>query len=158
MHLKKAVQLYEKAAQLGNIASMKNLALIYETGKKSVDKDLEKCAHFYFQIFKLGDKSFLEKFLKVLNSNKIEWREEYHLHWKSPKNINRQILVILLVSKFRKQSSVDSVTSFSKVIAMKLIKFLCHMRQAWKKYKKKKKKYIKNIKYKIFFTNFFFYE
>ena len=69
-------------------------------------------------------------FLKILQKKKVNWREEYHIYWKSENDLNQQILLILLASKFRKQSNDQLISSvLVKGIAMKTIKFICHQKQ-----------------------------
>ena len=144
MNFPKAIDLYEKAASLGNCFAMKNLASIYEKGLKGVAIDFEKSAFHYFKLYKTNNENTaLESFLNIISFEKVTWQPEYHHHWKSksPQKLNQQIITLLLISRSKNNSKKKFVSSmFIKGISMKVIRFLCHANQEIAKNLKTNKK------------------
>ena len=127
----KAVSLYTKAAALGHSDSIKSLANIYLKGKDSVEKDIDLSAFYFFLLFENNeDESSLKCFKNIAHSQKIQWFQKYHVYWNSPSDLDKQIEIILLISKFKKQSNNQLIPKlFVKGIAMKIVEYLCHLRQ-----------------------------
>ena len=132
---KKAVELYEKAIFYSHPIAFYNLALILESGDKDgqVEIDLNRACFLYYSCFNLRDAIYKEdtkkKFVDLIDKeqNQIVWRTEYHPYWKKNEFLNKQIIILLLICKHRKESTTDLVsTVLIKGIAINLIKYLCH--------------------------------
>src|SRR5436190_385508 len=63
---KKAIELYQEAANLENSAAQFNLALIYEKGK-DIDKDIDKAIDWYKKSENKNAKNRLQKLLNEKN-------------------------------------------------------------------------------------------
>ena len=132
--IKKAIELFERAVQMNNPTATYNLAELYSKGEKdehiTIEKDLDKAAYYYYKSSRMDVIHRDGVLVNLIQRNKLNWREEYHVYWNASKKINKQILMILLASKFRKQSNDQLVSSvLVKGIAMNIIKFLCHFKQ-----------------------------
>ena len=132
--LSKAIELYEKSIEFNNTDLMYNLALVYKIGdydkKVKIEIDLDKAAHYLLKSSLLGDMDCMNNLKYLVQMEKLNWRKEYHIYWKSENDLNQQILLILLVSKFRKQSKYQFVSSvLVKGISINIIKLLCHQKQ-----------------------------
>ena len=130
----KAIELFERAAEMNDSYALYQLGTIYLNGEKdkrnSIGIDFEVSARYFFKSFQIGDTKAKLEFIDLLHFKKITWKEEYHRFWNAPQDLNHQVLMILLISKFRRLSSNISVPSiFVKGITMKIIMFLCHIRQ-----------------------------
>jgi TPR repeat protein len=91
--------------------------------------DFENGAKFLFQYCSL--KSSFKKLIELLDLYPISWKKEYHPYWYAETDLNQNfLLVILLISKFRNESSSSFVKSvLVKGIANKIIQYLCHFKQ-----------------------------
>jgi TPR repeat protein len=132
--IKKSIEFYQKSIQYNNFLSMFFLASIYENAEAySLQKDFDLITFYYFKNYQLSNiyQDFaLRRLISIIENHKIEWKEEYHIYWKSTNDLNNQILVILLSSKFRKNSKYNIVSNILvKGITMKIIKFICHFNQ-----------------------------
>ena len=130
----KTIELYERAVELEDFNCTFNLAILYQKGEENknvkIEIDLDKSAHYYFKSDQLGDENGKEQLIWIIQNNKINWKEEYHVFWKGESDLNRQILMILFVCKFRKNSNDKLISSILvKGISVKIIKFLCHLKQ-----------------------------
>ena len=132
-NIEKAVQNFEISSRMGDSQSLFELAKIYHNGNEMIDVDLDKSAFYYYKCYKLNKKKRFESLLilkKNFKQNKINWREEFHLFWMSTPELNNQIIAILLSSKHRKESKMESVRKYLvKGISKNIIKFLCHLKQ-----------------------------
>ena len=114
---------------MGSSNSAFKLALVYQNGKgdknTKIEIDLEKSAHYYFKTFQLRNNEALKiKIINFIQKNKINWKKEYHLFWKAEKKLGKRILMLLLISKYRKQSNNHLVSSIMvKGITAEIIKF-----------------------------------
>ena len=98
------------------------------------DSQLQYAANDVFYLYKLfrlkNDDFSKRQFVILLNSNKIEWKKDYHCFWNSKNALNQQIIHLLLISKFRFHSSNKLIRIlFVKGICFELIKFLSHYNQ-----------------------------
>ena len=131
--LHKAIEYYEKASSLGYQLSILILAQIYERGNQEfkIEKDLERACSLHFQNFDVHkDQISKESLLNLIThrQNQISWRKEYHVYWKKNFYLNKQIVLLLLISKFRREMNIDYFkTVLSKEIATMVIKYLCHL-------------------------------
>jgi TPR repeat protein len=128
--LYKAIELLQKAVGLNDSRAMVKLANFYLNGdqKGLIKKDLNLSAFYFFKSSQIDDRnqnSSLVEFQKIIENNKIEWKKEYHVYWKSSSDLNKQIIILLLISKHRKKHQ----NTFLKGIVMKIIQFLCHFKQ-----------------------------
>ena len=129
----RAIELFERAIKLGNTYSMYNLALIYDKGDKEskLERDVEKSCFLFYQCFKGNHPNPKSKiFFRNLidkEQNKIIWRKEYHTYWKKKDLLNPKIILLLLISKHRKDFQNITINGvFLKGITMEMIKYLCH--------------------------------
>ena len=124
----KAIEIYSLGAKLNDTYCFEALADIYSEDLNHLD--FEKAAHFLFSSYniKKDEDSFL-KFVEFIEENKVNWKEEYHIHWQSFHDLNSQIVTLFLISKFRKQSKFKKILEplLVKGITKKIIKFLCHV-------------------------------
>ena len=143
-NVKKAIQYYHLASERNHFFSSKILACKYRDGdeKFGIKKDPEKSAYYYFKNFRFGDDSdtfdsySISKqdsklqFFYLIHHNKVEWRKEYHVYWKSEENLNQKIIILLLISKFKREIHNRTISQILvKGIVMKIIKYLCHFTQ-----------------------------
>ena len=132
-NIEKSLFYYEKAVEYGDLNSLTILGNIYYTGD-GVAKDFEKSAFYFFQKFKKNKSSNALK--KLFDYCLINWKPEYHQFWNCSinLNLNEKILFLLLISKNRKESSLQNVDCIMvKGITMNIIKFLCHFCEKKKK-------------------------
>jgi tetratricopeptide (TPR) repeat protein len=127
----KSIEILNRGVELNHPNAMKRLGEIYLNGKKNIEKNIDKSAFYFFKAFETTSNSFdSDKFRYILRGKQVEWREQYHNHWNAPKDLNLQIILLLLISKKRKSSKNLLIPNlFVKGIAMKVIKFLCHFMQ-----------------------------
>ena len=128
---KYAAQLYQKASEHNHVSSTIKLSMIYEFGQEGIGKDIDLSVSLLFKAITISKDTpkIKEKFLQVLHKNKVEWKEVYHVHWNGEEGLNDQILTILLVSKFRRESKNKIVYTFVKGLSMKFVKYLCEFRK-----------------------------
>ena len=130
---KKYLKYIEEASNYNYPDAMIKLAQCCKEGKIT-EQDYEKSASLYFNVFKKffnnsSQLSSCEKnFLEILHEKKIFWTTEYHPYWNGKKNLNSQIVSLLLISKYRKESLCNS-SFLVKGIAFKIIQHLCHFQQ-----------------------------
>jgi TPR repeat protein len=129
-NITKAIELYTLAAEKKSCTALTNLLDIYEEGKE-VPKDLDKACHCCYLLIELSDnKKYSQKLSRIiLLSRTVNWRPEYHKYWKYEMGLNKSIVYLLLVSKFKKESTFEQTKTFIKGIMMKIIQFLCHIKQ-----------------------------
>ena len=130
--VKKSIELLERSASLGQLKSMYVLSRIYEHGDQAngIEMDLDKACFFIFKRYISDfDPKYQSKFLNFIDNhqNFVVWKTDYHPFWKKDKSLNRIIVLLLLISKFRKQIPNPFLhNAFLKGITMNVIKFLCH--------------------------------
>ena len=131
--LHKAIEYHEKAIQMGNDKSIRHLATIYENGDEEfkIERDVDKSCSIYFQSCDTERRKKSKSIFRIFISQyvkEITWKKEYHSYWPKEKILNDQIILILLISKYRKEFRnrlFDSV--FLKGISFKIIQFLSHI-------------------------------
>ena len=129
--INKSIEYYEKGCDLNNYECLVNLANLYKKGNE-VPIDLEKsCSYLLRACFVSEDNVDFVKIqlLRIISTKKVEWRTEYHEFWGKQDLLDKQIVVLLLISKNRKESIKEESKVLVKGIIMKIIKFLCHFRQ-----------------------------
>ena len=113
---------------------MNILGKYYQEGNSVLQVDFEKSATLLYNAF-FSEKNLVYKnnFLNLIHNEKVNWRPEFHEHWKNEVGLNQQIVTLLLISKNRFSSFFQFVNIFVKGIALNVIKFLCHLRQSFEK-------------------------
>jgi hypothetical protein len=129
----KAIQLLEKAIKMGDVKPNYNLGVIFENGDVDfkIEKDIDRSCFLFFTSFSKNHSHSKKKFLNLINNHQhlIFWRKEYHIYWNSKEEflLNRKILLILLISKYRKSSSISILNNiFIKGITFQIIQYLAH--------------------------------
>ena len=126
-NLEKSFFLFQKACNLGDVNAMKKYGeILKEQG------NYDKSAYHFYNYFMLkNQKKFQYLILDLVRENCVTWKPEYHRFWCHDKLVlNSQIVVLLLVSKHRKNSSiVNSKNLLIKGVIIIVIRFLCHFSQ-----------------------------
>lgn len=140
INIKKSFQIYKRGLDSNDFELLRNVAYNYaeqadhavlEKTHKQV-KYYEKSLILFIQIskdtrFKEISKENIEK---ILSKKMIDWKKEYHLVWNTSNDINPKIILILLISKYRKDSKNFIISKvFIKYISFNVIKFLCNISQ-----------------------------
>lgn len=129
-NIEKAIQLFEKSSDSGYREATKNLALIFE----NFEVNLDKAAFYFYKLFHSESdlekkETFREKLFEIISFQKTTWKKEYHCLWRASDCLDDQIFALLLVSKFRQDSSLKHTGYLVKGVMMNIIKFLCHFHQ-----------------------------
>ena len=106
---------------------MVKIATIYKNDP--FHEDQEKAAYYFFLSALKGNATSKKNFQHLVKEKKVEWKKEYLLFWPSNNNLKTSISVLLLISKYRKDSAVPQVTFVVKGIILKIIRYLCHFSQ-----------------------------
>jgi len=114
----KAIELYELAIEQNNSMAMKNLAYLYFEHLK----DYNMYAKYIVQYCESKQIS-LSNFIDLSKTN-IVWEPYLHKHWPNKKDSENKIMVLLLISKNRKESKHNYVKYAVKGIMMIMIKYL----------------------------------
>lgn len=124
---------FKKAAEIGNEPVIKYLARYH--GLTGNPEDLIISLYYYKKLIKIIDirkksasrvKERLEELIKI---NQFEWTPRCHRYWTTTrkKYLNKTLIVLLLISKFRKETSHTKSSVFVKVIIFTIAKFFCQI-------------------------------
>jgi hypothetical protein len=131
----KSIQLLEKAIELGCLESIYELAIIYQFGSYEcrLEKDFNKSFSLFFKRYSIDqeENSNIRLLFLMKNEQKhIVWKKEYHNFWKKPEILNEKIILLLLISKHKKDIENYLLKNiFLKGITFKIIQFLCHVQE-----------------------------
>lgn len=125
--LNKAIQLYETLSKMKLTQAMVRLCSIY---KKQLE-DYERCASYCLQISALNidKKKYETTLMTLIHEKRINWKVEYHSFWDHSNILDQKIMLILLISKHRKEFKNFDNCIFLKGISLLYIKNLCNISQ-----------------------------
>jgi len=119
-NIPKAVELYKKAVELGDTDGMDALTRLY------LYRNIGEYEYVAKKCIKLNG-SYL---LNIMCKRNVNWIPELHSYWPSEdEEINKKILTILLISKYRLCSNYDYIRVLVYGITLNIIKFLMNMLQ-----------------------------
>ena len=122
--LEKSIKLYQSASKnKSHPDSLKRLFFIFDK-----NGDFEKSASLLFEICHL--KNVFKELVAYFKKKPVNWQTKYHQHWPLEIDGKSTIRIVLLISKYRKESLFLSVKSgLVKGVAMKIVNYLCHLKQ-----------------------------
>jgi hypothetical protein len=129
---KKAIDLLDKSAQKNYQKSVLKLAKLYREGNTEIPQDIDLSAKYFFQSFKLEvEENPLFKFRQssfhnILENKFLTWKTDFHIYWPKEENLDKTLILLLLISKFRESLSINFLV---KGICFIIIKHLCHFCQ-----------------------------
>jgi TPR repeat protein len=138
----KAIKYYSMAIAKGHIDSIYNIANIFKNGYGGIEKDVDKALEYFYTGMMKKDSDCSLQFKEMISTEHVKWEPKYHIHWPNIENFNDKIILLLLISKNRKQSKKKEIQVMVKGITMLIIKYLCHFCQfdVFKELKIKNKK------------------
>eukprot|EP01091_Cochliopodium_minus_P018100 TRINITY_DN725_c0_g1_i1.p1 TRINITY_DN725_c0_g1~~TRINITY_DN725_c0_g1_i1.p1 ORF type:complete len:351 (-),score=68.37 TRINITY_DN725_c0_g1_i1:38-1090(-) len=132
-NLEQSFLYYNNAASKGNLTGLSNLVTLFINHKK----DLNKAVHYLYKLYKLENQTNYfnckNRLMDIISTSKIEWNKDHHIFWRFNQGLNDQLITLLLVSKYRDESTKDEGYVLSFEVVMVLIKFLCQFKQTKKK-------------------------
>ena len=131
--LKKAIALFERGAEFGDFGSLFALGNIYNEEEECVD--FEKAGECFLEIYSRDreNEGAVDELSALVSEKKVEWKPQYHEFWQcellDQVRTEERAEALLLVSKFRRNSTLSYLNFFRKPIALNVVKFLFHLCQ-----------------------------